>query len=36
MGILDLRKGPGWAGLLLNRRNFGARRIRLRGEESRR
>jgi hypothetical protein len=29
-------KEPGWAGPLLERRNFGVRRIRLRGEESRR
>jgi mRNA interferase HicA len=29
-------KEPGWAGPLLTRRNLGARRIRLRGEESRR
>ena len=30
-GLSDLRKRPGWAGLLLEGRNFGVRRIRLVG-----
>jgi len=33
-GPFDRRKRPGWAGLLLRRRNFGARRIAC-GERSR-